>query len=107
MVVSRFAVYLVTLDPTSGAEIRKARPCLVISPDEMNATIQTIIVAPMTTHSHPYPTRVPCFFDGKQGLIILDQMRSVDKRRLLRKLGIIDDATRREVLETLSELFAP
>ncbi|HVA88943.1 MAG TPA: type II toxin-antitoxin system PemK/MazF family toxin [Chloroflexota bacterium] len=107
MVVSRFAVYLVTLDPTSGAEIRKTRPCVVISPDEMNAAIQTLIVAPMTTRSHPYPTRVPCFFDGTQGFIVLDQMRAVDKRRLLRKLGVIDDATQAAVLETLAELFAP
>ncbi len=79
VVVRRFSVYLVRLDPTSGAEIRKTRPCLVISPDEMNAAIQTIIVAPMTTRSHSYPTRVPCSFDGTQGFIVLDQIRAVDE----------------------------
>ena len=107
MVVRRFAVYLVTLDPTNGAEIRKSRPCLVISPDEMNAAIQTVIVAPMTTRSRPYPTRVSCFVDGKQGFIVLDQIRAVDKRRLVRELGVVDNATRTAVLDTLAELFAP
>lgn len=107
MVVSRFAIYLVALDPTTGAEIQQTRPCLVISPDEMNGAIQTIIAAPMTTHGRPYPTRVPCFFDGKQGLIVLDQMRAMDKRRLLRKLGVVDASTRTAVHDTLAQMFAP
>lgn len=107
MVASRFDVFLVRLGPTEGREIRKTRPCLVISPDEMNHHIDTVIVAPMTTKGRPYPTRVPVRFKGKSGQIVLDQIRTVDKSRLVKSLGRIDDATRARVLALLAELFAP
>jgi mRNA interferase MazF len=106
MVVKRFDVYLVNLDPTVGSEIKKTRPCLVISPDEMNRWIRTVIVAPMTTKGQSYPTRVPCGFQGKEGQVVLDQIRTVDKSRLVQKLGRIDKATQREVLVTIAEMFA-
>lgn len=107
MVVSRFEVYLVRLDPTEGHEIRKTRPCLVISPDEMNQNISTVIVAPMTTKGRAYPTRVPVRFRRKTGQIVLDQIRTVDKTRLVQRLGKIDEDTAREVLALLGEIFAP
>jgi len=106
MVVKRFDVYLVNLDPTIGSEIKKTRPCLVISPDEMNRWIRTVIVAPMTTKGQPYPTRVPCKFQEKDGQVVLDQIRTVDKSRLVQKLGRIDKDTQREVLVTIAEMFA-
>ena len=106
MVVERFDVYLVNLDPTIGSEIKKTRPCLIISPDEMNRWIQTVIVAPMTTKGQSYPTRVACVFEDRRGQIVLDQIRTVDKARLVRKLGRIDESTQQEVLVTLAELFA-
>ena len=106
MVVERFDVYLVSLDPTIGSEIRRSRPCLVISPDEMNRWIGTVIVAPMTTRGQQYPTRVSCDFQGKQGQIVLDQIRTVDQSRLVRKLGQIEERTHSEVLAILSEMFA-
>ncbi|MGM0401717.1 MAG: type II toxin-antitoxin system PemK/MazF family toxin [Chloroflexota bacterium] len=106
VVVQRFDVYLVNLDSTVGSEIRKTRPCLVISPDEMNRWIRTVIVAPMTTKGQSYPTRVACEFQGKEGQVVLDQIRTVDKRRLVRKLGRIDDATQVSVLAALAEMFA-
>jgi mRNA interferase MazF len=106
MVVKRFDVYLVSLDPTVGSEIKKIRPCLIISPGEMNRWIRTVIVAPMTTKGQPYPTRVPCEFQGKQGQVVLDQIRTVDKSRLVQKLGRIDKSTQREVLVTIAEMFA-
>lgn len=107
MVVKRFDVHLVNLDPTVGREIRKARPCLVISPDEMNRYIATVIVAPMTTKGRDYPTRVQCAFKGKEGQVVLDQIRTVDKTRLVQKLGRIDKQTQEEVLSILAEMFAP
>ena len=107
MVASRFDVFLVRLDPTEGREIRKTRPCLVISPDEMNQHIDTVIVAPMTTKGRPYPTRVPVRFKGKPGQVVLDQIRTVDKSRLVKRLGKLDEATRAHVLALLAELFAP
>jgi len=107
MVVKRFDVYLINLDPTIGSEIQKTRPCLVISPDEMNRFIRTIIVAPMTTKGAAYPTRVSCKFQGKQGQIVLDQIRTVDKTRLVRRLGRIDKRIQTEVLSVLDEIFAP
>ncbi len=107
MEVRRFDVFLVGLDPTIGSEIQKSRPCLVISPDEMNRPLRTVIIAPMTTASRPYPSRVPCLFDGKQGQIILDQIRTVDKARLLRRLGSLDSEEAAAVLGVLRELFAP
>ena len=106
MVINRFDVYLANLDPTMGSEIKKTRPCLVISPDEMNRWIRTVIVAPMTTKGQPYPTRVPCEFQGKEGQVVLDQIRTVDKSRLVQKLGRIDKATQRKVLVTIAEMFA-
>jgi mRNA interferase MazF len=106
MVVKRFDVYLVSLDPTVGSEIKKTRPCLVISPDEMNRWIKTVIVAPMTTKGQQYPTRVPCEFQGKEGQVVLDQIRTVDKSRLVQKLGRIDKPTQTEVLVTIAEMFA-
>jgi len=106
MVVKRFDVYLVNLDPTVGSEIKKVRPCLVISPDEMNRWIATVIVAPMTTKGRPYPTRVVCTFQGKEGQIVLDQIRTVEKSCLVRKLGRISKPTQASVLGTLAETFA-
>jgi mRNA interferase MazF len=107
MVVRRFDVYLIALDPTAGSEIRKTRPCLIVSPDEMNRHIATVIVAPMTTRGQDYPTRVPCTFQGKKGMVVLDQIRTVDKGRLVRRLGTIPAETRAKVLDRLFELFAP
>ena len=106
MVAHRFEVYLITLDPTVRSEIRKTRPCLVISPDEMNEHVSTVIVAPMTTKGRPYPTRIPVRFKGKAGQIVLDQIRTVDKARLVRRLGRIQLAKQGEVLATLAEMFA-
>lgn len=106
MVVKRFEVYLVNLDPTVGSEIKKTRPCLIISPDEMNHHIATVIIAPMTTKGRNYPTRVLCKFQGKSGQVVLDQLRTVDKKRLVKKLGRIDKKTQQSVLLTLAELFA-
>ena len=107
MIVKRFEVYLINLDPTQGSEIKKTRPCLVISPDEMNRFIKTVIIAPMTTISRNYPTRVSCDFQGKQGQIVLDQIRTVDKTRLVQKLGEINKTTQSKVLSILAEIFAP
>lgn len=107
MVVTRFDVYLVSLDPTRGHEIRKTRPGLIISPDEMNRHIATVIIAPMTARGRKYPSRVACVFQGKRGQIVLDQIRTVDKSRLVRKLGRIPAATQEKVLSALDEMFAP
>ena len=104
-VVQRFDVWLVTLDPTVDSEIRKTRPALVVSPDEMNAHIATVIIAPMTTKGRNYPTRVPCTFQGKSGKVVLDQLRTVDKARLVKRLGRLDAAVCKAVLDTLAELF--
>ena len=106
VVVRRFDVYLVSLNPTVGGEIQKTRPCLVVSPDEMNRRISTVLVAPMTTRGRPYPTRVPCSFQGKDGQVALDQLRAVDKARLVRRLGEIDEGARRAALQVLAEMFA-
>lgn len=107
MVVSRFDVYLIRLDPTEGRENHKTRPCLIISPDEMNQHIDTVILAPMTTKHRPYPTRVPVRFKGKSGQIVLDQIRTVDKSRLVKRMGKIDELTHTHALTILAELFAP
>lgn len=107
VVVQRFEVYLVSLDPTVGSEMQKSRPCLVISPDEMNRHINTVIVAPMTTQGRAYPTRVPCTFQGRQGQVVLDQIRTVDKSRLITKLGRISRQTQRAVLAVLHDMFLP
>src|SRR5207237_7180583 len=97
VVVRRFDVYLVTLDPTLGSEVRKTRPCVVISPDEMNRHLRTVIVAPMTTQGRAYPSRVAVTFDGTAGQVVLDQIRTVDKARLARRLGVIDEPTAKRV----------
>ena len=107
MLMKRFDVYLVNLDPTIGKEIKKTRPALIISPDEMNTNISTIIIAPMTTKGRPYPSRGLCKFQGKDGQIILDQIRTVDKTRLVKKLGRIDKNTSDKVLSVLQEMFLP
>lgn len=107
MAVKRFEVHLVSLDPTVGSEIRKTRPCLIVSPDEMNAHIRTVIVAPMTTKSRAYPTRVSCRFRSTSGQVVLDQLRTVDTARLVRRLGRIDRRTGAAVLAVLQEMFAP
>jgi mRNA interferase MazF len=104
--IRRFEIHLVALDPTQGSEIRKTRPCVVVSPDEMNRHIRTVIVAPMTTASRPYPTRVPVRFQGKDGQIALDQIRTVDKSRLTRRLGSLPSAVQRKTADTLVEMFA-
>ncbi len=106
MVVKRFEVYLVNLDPAVGSEIKKTRPCLIVSPDEMNRHIATVIIAPMTTRGRNYPTRVGCEFEGKSGQVVLDQLRTVDKKRLVKKVGKIDKKTQQAVLLTLAEMFA-
>ena len=106
MVVNRFDVFLINLDPTVGSEIQKTRPCLIISPDEMNRHIRTVIVAPMTTASKDYPTRVSCKFKKKKGQIVLDQIRTIDKTRLIKKLGSVNPETQLEVISVLQRLFA-
>jgi mRNA interferase MazF len=107
MVANRFEIYLVRLDPTQGAEIKKTRPCLVVSPDELNQALRTAIVAPMTTKGFPNRFRVACRFQGKKGLIVLDQLRTVDQVRLIRRMGRMDVKTSTTVLEVLQEMFAP
>ena len=106
MVVNRFDVYLINLDPTIGSEIQKTRPCLIISPDEMNRHIRTVIVAPMTTAGRDYPTRISCKFKNKKGQIVLDQIRTIDKTRLVKKLGSINPEIQLEVISVLQRLFA-
>jgi mRNA interferase MazF len=106
VVVKRFDVFRVILDPTIGSEIRKTRPCVVVSPDELNRHIRTVIIAPMTTKGISYATRVPCKFKGKRGQIALDQLRAVDKSRLSSRLGTITVPTQEQVLAVLSEIFA-
>ena len=104
--VNQFDVYSITLDPTRGSEIKKTRPCLIISPDEMNRHIRTVIVAPMTTASRVYPTRVPVHFEGKDGQIVLDQIRIVDKSRLVKHLGAVSVETAQAVSSVLVEMFS-
>ena len=105
MEVNRFEVFLVTLDPTIGHEIKKTRPCVVISPDEMNHNIGTIIVAPMTTKGRNYPTRIDCTFQGVDGQVVLDQIRAVDKTRLVKKLGQLSQISEDRIIDTLTEMF--
>ena len=106
LVVNRFEVYLVNLDPTIGKEIKKTRPCLIISPDEMNNHIATVIIAPMMTKGRDYPTRVNCIFEGKNGQIVLDQIRTIDKPRLVKKLGKISNGIQKEVSVVLFQMFS-
>ena len=103
--MNRFDVYLVNLDPTVGHEIKKTRPCTIISPDEMNHNIGTVIIAPMTSKGRQYPTRVSCNFQGVEGQVVLDQIRTVDKTRLVKKLGQLSPATGDEILVILAEMF--
>ncbi|HNY12898.1 MAG TPA: type II toxin-antitoxin system PemK/MazF family toxin [Candidatus Wallbacteria bacterium] len=105
MVAKQYDIFLISLDPTLGHEINKTRPCLIVSPDEINDNIGTVIVAPMTTKSFIYPTRIPVNFDGKKGLIILDQIRTIDKRRLVKKLGVLDKDTVLKVKNILKEML--
>ena len=104
--VKRFDVYLVNLDPTVGHEIKKSRPCLVISPDELNRNISTVIVAPMTTKGRNYPTRVSCTFNDKKGQILLEQMRAVDKTRLIKRLEKVGSFVQAQVFSALLEFFS-
>ena len=104
--VKRFEVYLTNLNPTVSVEIQKRRPCLIISPDEMNRNVKTVIIAPMTTKSRNFPTRIICEFERKNGYVVLDQIRSVDKVQLTKKLGEIGEETQVKVLEKLQEIFS-
>ena len=105
MVVKRFEVYLVNVDPVVGAEAKKTRPCVVLSPDETNRFIDTAIVAPMSSKGHRYPTRIPCRFEGKNCQVILDQIRTVDKVRLVKRMGRLDRPTQKAILDVLAEMF--
>jgi mRNA interferase MazF len=100
-------IWLAQLDPTVGSEIQKTRPCVVVSPDVMNAHLRTVIVAPMTTGSRPAGFRVALIFQGKQGLILLDQMRTLDRVRLVKRMGALRPATLATTLRTLQAMFAP
>jgi len=106
MVVKRFDVYLLNVDPTASAEAKKTRPCVILSPDEDNRFIATVIVAPITSKGHRYPTRVPCQLEGKNCQVILDQIRTVDKVRLVQKMGRLGRPTQKAILATLAEIFA-
>jgi len=106
VVAERFEIYLVSLDPTIGREIRKTRPCVVISPDEMNRHIETVIIAPMTTKGQPYPSRVPCTFQGKRGQIVLDRIRAVDRARLVKRVGKLTAQQSAAVRAVLAAMFA-
>jgi mRNA interferase MazF len=105
MVIRQYDILLINLDPTVGHEIKKVRPCVVISPDEMNRNIETVIVAPMTSRSHDYPTRVSVRFKGKDGWVVVDQIRTVDKKRLIKKLGRLDQDTVQNVKAVIREML--
>ena len=105
MVINQYDVFLINLDPVMGHEIKKTRPCLIISPDEMNSSIKTVIIAPMTTKSHNYPTRVPVKFENKKGWIVLDQIRTVDRMRLVKKLGNIGNNEIKQLKEVIKEML--
>ena len=104
-IVQRGEVFLVDLNPTRGGEIRKTRPCVVVSPDELNAYLRTFIVAPLTTGGHPYPFRIPCRFGRRSGHVVLDQIRTVDRERLGRRLGRLAPSTLGRALTVLREMF--
>ena len=104
--VRRYEVYRVKLDPTQGSEIEKTRPCVIVSPDEMNRYIRTVIIAPMTSTQRDYPTRVNLTFQRKKGQVVLDQIRTVDKSRLVKRLGVLPEARARKVAGVLEEMFA-
>jgi len=103
----RGEVFLIDLNPTRGTEIQKTRPCVVVSPDDLNAHLRTVIIAPMTTAAHRYPFRVRCRFSGKNGQVVIDQLRTVDRERLVRHLGRLSAATMNHLLDVLQEMFAP
>ncbi|MFH1759727.1 MAG: type II toxin-antitoxin system PemK/MazF family toxin [bacterium] len=105
MEVKQYQVYLINFDPTIGYEIKKSRPCVIISPDQMNKYISTIIIAPMTTKSHKYPTRIPIEFQNKNGFVILDQIRTIDKKRVVKKLGQIQKETIDKIKLTIKEML--
>ena len=105
MEISQYHIYLVNLDPTVGHEIKKTRPCLVVSPDEMNRHLRTVMIAPMTTKSHDYPSRVPLRFEGKPAWIVLDQIRTVDRERLVKELGKLDLRHVRKVKDVIREML--
>jgi len=105
MIIKQYHVYLINLDPTIGHEIKKTRPCIVISPNEMNNAIQTIIIAPMTTKSHNYPTRIQLTFQKKKGFIVLDQIRTIDKKRIVLELGKINNNIISEIKSILQEML--
>jgi len=105
LVISRFDIFLVSLDPVIGHEVRKTRPCVIISPDEMNHHIGTVIIAPMTTKRRDYPTRIPLTFKRKKGQIVLDQIRTIDKTRLVKRLGRLDKNVSAQTLQILREMF--
>ena len=105
--VSRGDIFLVELDPTRGQEIRKTRPCVVVSPDELNQHVHTYVVAPLTTGSHAYPFRVVCTFQGKHGHIVLDQIRTIDRERMVHRLGTLSSSVVGQCLTVLQEMFAP
>ena len=104
--VSRGDIFLVALNPARGSEIRKTRPCVVVSPDELNTHLRTFIVAPLTTGGHPYPFRVRCEFDGKEGNVVPDQLRAVDGERLVKRLGSLSETKLTELLGVLQAMFA-
>lgn len=101
----RFDIFLINLDPTKGSEIKKMRPCVVISPNEINSHLSTVIIAPMTTKIRKYPTRTTLNFDGKEGQVALDQIRTVDQSRLVKKLGSVEKKTQKNIIGTLLEMF--
>ena len=105
--VRRGDVFLVSLDPARGGEIQKTRPCVVVSPDELNSYLYTFIVAPLTTGGHPYPFRIPCRFEGRAGYVVIDQIRTVDRERLVRRLGKLSPSTLGRILTILQEMFTP
>jgi mRNA interferase MazF len=105
--VQRGDVFLVSLDPAIGGEIQKIRPCVIASPDELNAHLRTFIVAPLTTGGHVYPFRVPCRFEGRSGYIVIDQIRTIDRERLVRRLGKLPPSALERVLAILQEMFTP
>jgi mRNA interferase MazF len=107
MVVNRFDVHLVALDPARGHEIQKTRPCVVVSPDELNHNIGTVVIVPLTSGGQVYPTRVPVLFHGKKGTAAVDQIRTVDKSRLIRRIGTLRPPVALRILDTLQEMFAP
>ncbi len=105
MVIGQYDVFVVALDPSIGHEIKKSRPCVVMSPNEMNQHLATVIIAPMTTKSHPYPTRIPVTFSGVPGWVVLDQLRTVDKRRLVKRLGKLESKAVSLIKSTIQEML--